>query len=116
MGIPRLYDLKHLANEWEVPLAALRRCAEQTGLLVSIGSALKIAEADLREFIILCQENPNRPASTSGNAPAETPSTSSSTAAGKSARAQEIATKLKSRSKNTSKPGTGRVVRLKREK
>lgn len=115
MTVPALIDPKDLAIDWGVPKAALIRCAEDHGLLVRIGTAKKIAETDLLELISKCRVKPNQPASFSEPEPTETPSMSSSTGAGKKARAQDISKRLKRTSKRTSPAKSAEVVPMKRE-
>lgn len=108
----RLLTIPEAAEALGLPAQSLLRAAEQHGHLVRMGRAVRILESELGELIDKCRCQPKAPASSSGNEKDAPPSMPSRTDPPKSARAQEIADKLKSASQNTSPPRTGELVPL----
>ena len=99
----RLLTVAEAATQLGVPRASLRSAAEQHGLLVRMGRAVRIDPDDLKGLVEKCRENPQAHGSISG---AVAP-TSSATANDSCQRGREIADKLIGRSPGTSPKRTG---------
>ena len=96
-----------------VPAKSLQSAAEKHGHLIRVGRAIRIPENELEELVDKCRSREKAQGYTCESAPVVTPSLSSKTLdTQKSAQAQVIADKLKSRSHTTSHGKTGAVVRL----
>lgn len=110
---PRLLPIPEAAAMLGLPERSLLREAKRHGHLVQVGRAVRIWESELKELIDKCRSQPEAHGSCSESAPVENPSGSSRIAASQSvARAYQIADKLKSCSRNTSRAKTGKLVRL----
>ena len=111
--MPRLLTLDEAAADLGVPRASLRTAAEDHGLLVRMGRALRIDPDAIPELVKRCRENPRAPACT---AAPTTAGSSSAMTADQSQQALEIAETLKRRSRVTSPRKAGRkadVIHLK---
>ena len=107
--MPRLLTIDEAANELGVPAGSLRRAAERHGFLVRMGRAIRIDADTLGELIEKCRENPQAHGCTST---LNGSSSTSATAADSSARALEIAEKLKRRSPALSSKRTGQPAQV----
>ncbi len=103
----RLLTLDEAANELGVPPGSLRTAAQQHGLLIKMGRAVRIDPNALPELIRLCQDTPKD----HGCTDTSTGSGASATMGGNSSqRALETAEKLKSRSRGTSPKKTDQTA------
>ena len=100
----RLLTIDEAAYELGVPKGSLEAAAREHGFLVCMGRARRIDPETIPELIKKCRENQQAHASTN----VAMASTQSVTAADSSARALEIADKLKRSSAGTSQKGTAR--------
>lgn len=103
-----LWTMQDAARETGIPAASFQRAAEQHGMLIRMGRALRFDPDDLKELLQKCQDRQKAPASIS----AETARTQSSTARPSAGRALQIAERLKQRSPNTSALAGDQVVHL----
>jgi len=109
----RLLTIAEAAAELGVPARSLRGAAEQHGLLVRIGRAIRIDPQTLPELVEKCRDREKVPACGSA---ATMAAGSSSTAQQHIQRARETAEKLKRRSPATSPKKAGQLVQLPRSK
>lgn len=100
-----LLKLEEAAQQLRVPKGSLRTAAENLGFLIRMGRALRIDPDSLEELVKACRVRPRERASTS----AETPGSGSSATPGAATdqQAQEIAERLKQRSRRTSPSAAG---------
>lgn len=114
---PVLLTIEEASERLRLPAQSLRSAAEAHGYLVRVGRSVRIVESELAEIVEKCRCQPKARASSSENEKAETPSGSSRIRGSQSvARAQQIAEKLKTSSRNTSRGKPGEVVPLDRTK
>jgi excisionase family DNA binding protein len=95
-----LLTIEEAAQQLGVPKGSLKTAAQEHGLLIRMGKALRIDPNSLKELIVKCREKPKEPASTGG----KTKGFGSSViqAAPTVQRALETAALLKTRSQPTS--------------
>jgi len=74
---PTLIPPEEAAKRLGVPAAALREVAEAHGYLIQVGRAVRVREDELGEIIEKCRVKPRERVSTSSDARAAPPSTSS---------------------------------------
>ena len=111
--IPRLLPIPEAADLLGVPAKSLLRAAETHGHLVRMGRSIRVVEDELGELIDKCRSQPKARASFCDDAQDDQPSGSSRIRVNPSeAQARQIAARLKSRSRNTSRESTAEVVPL----
>lgn len=96
-----LLTIEQAAQKLNVPIASVKTAAEAHGLLIRMGRAVRIADADLEGLIQLCRNQPKAHASTGARMAANGSSAKQDKAT--STRALEACRKLKQSSPSTSK-------------
>lgn len=109
--MPRLLSIPEAARELGVPKESLRRAADDHGMTIRVGRAVRLHPNDLEELIELCRVAPRVRASTGAR---QEQSGKSETAAPAFRPAQAAAQKLKARSQPTSPKKPAPVVPLDR--
>ncbi len=110
--ITRLLTFQEAAKRTGVPMASLRTAADEHGLTIRMGRAVRIHPHDIGKLIGLCRVEPKARASTG----AQTAKPGKSAIPVSDSRpARLAASKLKARSRNTSTANTGQLVQLNRE-
>ena len=98
--MPRLLTIDEAAAEVSVPPGSLRTAAREHGPLVKMGHAVRIYPGDISELIDRCRDQPrDRDCTVAPTAEC----TSSATGASSTALALETASRLKQRSRDTSR-------------
>lgn len=111
MNIPKLFDVKDIAAEWNVAPDALMIAAGRANLLVQIGRSRKIYENDLERLVRECQGQAKERASTGESRPKQEPDSGLSSTVKRSAKqAQQIADRLTKRLPTTSTQGASSVT------
>lgn len=103
-----LWTMKDAEAKTGIPATSFQRAADEHGMLIRMGRAVRFDPDDLKELLKKCQGQAKAPASTSE----KTERGPSSTARSSAARALLIADELKKRSRNTSASAGGQVVPL----
>jgi len=106
----RLLTFDQAADLMGVPVAGLRAAADQHGMTIRMGRAVRIHPDDLGRLVDLCRVEPRGRACT--GAQTERHGKSATPAAPASRPARQAASKLKARSRPTLTESTGQLVRL----
>jgi len=114
MDALRLLTFDQAAAEMGVPVASLRSAADEHGLTIRMGRAVRIHPDDLGRLIELCRVGQKDRACTGAQTANST--RSATPAASVSRPARQAASKLKARSRVTSTESTGQLVRLSQER
>lgn len=112
----RLLSIPEAAESLNVPVTSLRTVADEHGLTIRMGRAVRLHPHDLDTLVKLCRVAPSAPASTSGES-LDRPRTmrSETPAASPSLLARAAAEKLKRPSRTTSNGSTAQPVQLRRK-
>ena len=115
MPQPMLLTIKEAAGRLGVPEQSLRKVADDHGMTIRIGSAVRLHPDDLSEIIALCRGERKDRASIGAKGQTDRPSGKSGTAPIESRPAQTAAAMLKRSSRATSSASTAQVVPLGRK-
>lgn len=115
MTLHRLLSVPEAANALNVPAASLRSAADEHGLTIRMGRAVRLHPDDLETLVKLCRVAPSVHAYTSDESRGKPRTTKSETPGRTQSRpAQAAAEKLKKPSRHTSIGNTGQLVQLPR--
>lgn len=115
MPLPMLLTIREAATRLGVPEQSLRKVADDQGLTIRIGRAVRLHPDDLSEIIDLCRADRRDRASTGANERMDRPSGKSGTATPDCRPAQTAAAMLKRSSRAISSASTAQVVPLGRK-
>lgn len=115
MPQPMLLTIKEAANRLGVPEQSLRKVADEKGMTIHIGRAVRLHPDDLSEIIDLCRAERKDRASTGAKGQTDRLSGKSGTATPDYRPAQTAAAMLKRSSRTTSSGSTAQVVPLGRK-
>lgn len=115
MTFHRLLSIPEAADALNVPAASLRSVADEHGLTIRMGRAVRLHPDDLETLVKLCRVAPSVRASISDGSPGKPPITKSETPDRTPYRpAQAAAERLKKPLRPTSNASTGQLVQLPR--
>ena len=115
MPQPMLLTIREAATRLGVPEYSLRKVADNHGMTIRIGRAVRLHPDDLSEIVDLCRGERKDRASTGALGQMDRPSGKSGTAQPDYRPAQAAAAMLKRSSRATSNASTGQVVPLGRK-
>lgn len=114
MTLPNLVTFPVVAKSLGVPVDSLRKVADEHGMTIRIGRALRLMEGDISELIELCRVKEKAPASIGGREKMDHQPGKFATAAPASRPAQATVAELRKNLRDTSKGNTAPAARVQR--